>query len=254
VSLYDSMTTNSSDVSQGLKIPGDDASPFERISRRSAVDEVRSQLISLIESDQLKVNALLPSEAELGQHFGVSRPVVREALGSLQTLGYTESQPGRGTRVTSKVVKVSLSFGQYSSTDLNEIRRFVEVPAAARAAQVRTPDQVKALAETLDEHDRATTAVEAVRLDGQFHIGIAKATGNLLVVRLIEDLRETMQAQSLALSEVPQRSASAAREHRAVLDCIRHQDEAGAAAAMVDHLSGVETALEALARRRSGNA
>jgi DNA-binding GntR family transcriptional regulator len=75
-----------------------------------------------------------------------------------------------------------------------------------------------------------------------------------LVVRLIEDLRETMQEQSLALRDVPNRRVRAADEHRAVLDAIRHQDADGAAAAMAGHLGGVEIALGQLARQRTHNA
>ena len=88
--------------------------PLSRISRRSAADEVRGQLQTMIESGVLKVTGLLPSEAELAQQFGVSRPVIREALRGLQALGLTESLTGRGTFVASKVAKLTLSFGQYS--------------------------------------------------------------------------------------------------------------------------------------------
>lgn len=197
------------------------------------------------------VDDQLPSEAELGQRFGVSRPVIREALGSLQALGLTESQPGRGTFVTSRVVKVGLSFGQYSATDLNEIRRYVEVPTASRAAQVRVTEDLDKLTRLLDEHEHASSAEESVRIDGQFHITIARTTGNALVVRLIEDLRETMQVQSLALREVPNRRERAAQEHRAILDAIRRQDVVGAAAAMTGHLGGVEVALGQLASQRT---
>lgn len=243
--MSDSLTTSSPDVSEAP------APSFARISRRSAVDAVRDQLTAMIESGELMVDDQLPSEAELGLSFGVSRPVIREALGSLQTLGLTESQPGRGTFVTSRVVKVGLSFGQYSAKDLNEIRRYVEVPTASRAAQVRTIEDLHGLHKMLDDHEHAMSAVESVRIDGQFHIAIARATGNLLVVRLIEDLRETMQEQSLALREVPNRHESAAQEHRAILDAIERQDDYGAAAAMAEHLGGVEIALGQLAKQRT---
>jgi len=243
--MSDSLTTSLPDVSEPT------SPAFARISRRSAVDAVRDQLTAMIESGQLMVDDQLPSEAELGQRFGVSRPVIREALGSLQTLGLTESQPGRGTFVTSRVVTVGLSFGQYSATDLNEIRRYVEVPTAARAAQIRTAQDLDELTRLLEEHEHATGAAESVRIDGQFHITIARTTGNPLVVRLIEDLRDTMQEQSLALREVPNRHERATQEHRAILDAIIRQDTEGAAAAMAGHLGGVEVALGQLARQRT---
>lgn len=78
----------------------------------------------------MQVNDRLPSEAEPSRRFGVSRPIVCEALGRLQALGLTEAWAGRGTSVASSVTKLTITFGQYSASDLNEVRRCVEVPAA----------------------------------------------------------------------------------------------------------------------------
>ena len=69
------------------------------MERRSASADVQTQLQSLIERGHFKPNERLPSEIELARSFGVSRPVVREALMSLQALGFTASQTGKGTFV-----------------------------------------------------------------------------------------------------------------------------------------------------------
>lgn len=222
--------------------------PLSRISRRSAADEVRAQLLSMIQSGVLKVNSRLPSEAELGQQFGVSRPVIREALRGLQALGVTESRTGRGTFVASKVAKLTLSFGQYSPADLNEVRRCVEMPAASLAATRRTQADIDEMRRILDAHDQAVSSEEAVNLDGQFHCAIARATGNMLFLRLIEDLREILQEQSLAVSALPNRRAGAASEHRAVFEAIVRGDPDGAAAAIGTHLGAVEIAIQRLTR------
>ena len=58
-----------------------------RVERRKASAYVQTQLQTLIESGHFKPNERLPSELELARSFGVSRPVVREALMSLQALG-----------------------------------------------------------------------------------------------------------------------------------------------------------------------
>jgi DNA-binding FadR family transcriptional regulator len=224
--------------------------PLSRISRRSAADEVRGQLQTMIESGVLKVNGRLPSEAELAQQFGVSRPVIREALRGLQALGLTESLTGRGTFVASKVAKLTLSFGQYSSADLNEVRRCVEMPAASLAASRRTQEHIDEMQRILDAHDRATSTDERVRLDGQFHCAIARATGNMLFLRLVEDLREILQEQSLAVSALPHRRLAAASEHRAIFDAIVRGDAEGAAAAVTTHLGEVEIAINQLTSQR----
>jgi GntR family transcriptional regulator, transcriptional repressor for pyruvate dehydrogenase complex len=225
-----------------------DELPLAPVARRSAAEEVRAQLVAIIESGQLRVDDRLPSEAELAQRFGVSRPIVREALGTLQALGLTASHAGRGTFVISNTAKTFLSLGQHSSADLNEIRRCLEVPAARLAAERRRDEDVAELARILDEHDAAQSAEEAVRYDGLFHCTIAKATGNELFARLIGDIREILQEQSLAISTIRDSGARAAGEHRAVFDAIGRRDVGGAGAAMEAHLDAVQVAIEQLTR------
>jgi DNA-binding FadR family transcriptional regulator len=225
--------------------------PLNRVVRRSASDEVRAQLVGLIESGQLQVNDRLPSEAELSRRFGVSRPIVREALGRLQALGLTESRPGSGTYVASNVTKLTVHFGQYSASDLNEVRRCLEVPAARLAASRRTSQDIDRLNSILGEHERASTAEEVIAFDGQFHCAIASATGNLLFVRLLEDVQETLREQTLAVSTLRNRGAGAAREHRAVVKAIVERDGDAAAAAMEQHLDAVERAIRKIPSDRS---
>jgi DNA-binding FadR family transcriptional regulator len=225
-----------------------DLLPLRRIDRRTAADEVRSQLIGLIESGQLKVNDRLPSEAELSRRFGVSRSIVREALGRLQALGLTESRAGSGTFVSSNVTKMLTSVGQHSAADLNEIRRCLEVPAARLAAIRRQNSDLEELTLCLERHEQATTPEQTLRSDSAFHCAIARATGNVLFLRLVEDLQEIMEEQSLAESTLRPRGPSAAREHRRVLEAIKAADGDAAAALMDEHLDAVERAIRKLER------
>jgi GntR family transcriptional repressor for pyruvate dehydrogenase complex len=226
--------------------------PINRVVRRSAADEIRAQLVALIESGQLQINDRLPSEAELSRRFGVSRPIVREALGRLQALGLTESRPGSGTYVASSVTKLTIHFGQYSASDLNEVRRCLEIPAARAAATRRRPADIETLGSLLESHEKAETVEEVIMFDGRFHCSIATATGNLLFVRLLEDLQETLKEQTLAVSTLRNRGAGAAREHRAILKAITDRDGDAAAAAMDEHLDAVERAIRRLPLEHSG--
>ncbi len=226
------------------------ALPLNRVVRKSAADEVR-ELVALIESGQLQINDRLPSEAELSRRFGVSRPIVREALGRLRALGLTEARPGSGTYVASNVTKLTMHFGQYSASDLNEVRRCVEIPAARAAARRRQPADLEILTATLDSHAKAETIEDVIRSDGLFHCAIASATGNLLFVRILEDLQETLKEQTLAVSTLRNRGASAAHEHQAILKAIVGRDGDAAAAAMDEHLDAVERAIRRLPTERS---
>lgn len=216
------------------------------VEHRSAAEHVRSQLVELIESRHFEINDRLPSEAELAASFGVSRSVIREALHSLNALGLTKSYAGRGTFVAATQVQSQLLIGRYLPSHLNEIRRHLEVPAARLAADRRTQADVDELLGLVEKFDQMDDAADRVKLDAQFHIAIAKATGNPLFPRLIEDLRTVLQEQALAVSTAPGRTAQARAEHRAIFDAIRDGDADLADLAMRRHLAAVESTSKSL--------
>ena len=209
------------------------------VEHRSAAEHVRSQLIELIESRHFVVDDRLPSEAELATSFGVSRSVIREALHSLNALGLTKSFAGKGTFVAATRAQSQLLIGRYLPTQLNEVRRYLEVPAARLAAERRTQDDLDSLATLVDEFDAVDDPAERVKIDARFHIAIAHATGNPLFSRLVEDLRAVLQEQALSVSRAPGRAAAARAEHHAIFEAIRDGDADLADVAMRRHLAAV---------------
>src|SRR5258708_11315351 len=113
---------------------------FDKIDRVNAADAVRDQLLDRVVKGTISIGDKLPSENDLARSFGVSRPVVREAIGTLRAWGIVESKNGSGTFITAvqpRQVGFSL-LGGYSSDDLHEVRCNLEIPAAGLAA-VRRP-------------------------------------------------------------------------------------------------------------------
>ena len=210
------------------------------LSDMSASADVQAELQAQIESGQYQENARLPSEAELARAFRVSRPVIREALMSLQALGLTASQTGKGTFVVSRRVSAPLLMGRYSPTHIREVRRCVEIPSARLAAERRTEAQVGEIAGILARLEEADDPRRRNRLDADFHIAIAVAGGNPLIAKLVEQLRTVLEEHSLALARIPRRRESARAEHRAIYDAIVRGDPEAAAAAMEAHLLASE--------------
>src|SRR5258707_13020706 len=93
-----------------------------KVERRSAAADVQAQLQTLIETGQFKQNDRLPSEIELARSFGVSRPGVREARMSLQTLGLTASRSGKGTSVGPARGGTPPLGGRVHPARINEVR------------------------------------------------------------------------------------------------------------------------------------
>ena len=116
----------------------------------------------------------------------------------------------------------------------------------------RTTADLQKLSSILESHESAPTVEEVIKFDGQFHCAIASATGNMLFVRLLEDLQETLIEQTLAVSTLRNRGVGAAHEHHAILNAIADRDGDAAAAAMEEHLDAVERSIRRLPSDISG--
>lgn len=209
---------------------------YERVDKTNAYEAVRAQLVASIESGPLQVGDKLPAEADLAAAFGVSRPVVREALGSLRALGLIRSVSGSGTFVAAR--KPSLILGRYTMHELDFVRSCLEVPAAMEAARLCTPEHAKVLSECIAALGQCRDAKTWSSLDVAFHLAIARTTGNRVLVDLTEHMRDAINQLSSSLVGSARRMQADA-EHRQVYEAIVARDQRGAAEAMGGHLSSV---------------
>jgi GntR family transcriptional regulator, transcriptional repressor for pyruvate dehydrogenase complex len=221
-----------------------------RIERASAPEAVRDQILELIQDGQLPVGAKLPSEQELARSFGVSRPVVREGLGRLRSIGVIESRSGSGSFVRSLRIAPQglLLAGGYTSDELHEIRSEIEVPGVALAAARRTKKQLAILEEIVDRHRHQPDAEDWVADDLNFHVTLAEASKNSLRVRFVTELRELQSELSLTMARITGGLAAPVEEHAAIVEAVRVRDEKAAAAAMQAHLDGIRKRLVPIER------
>src|SRR5215213_8947126 len=112
---------------------------------RRLSDKVAEMMLDTILSNRLNVGDRLPSERELGEQFGVSRTVVREAVRALVAKGVIEVRSGSGLRVAAvdaDSVRESMSLflrgGAIDFDKVNEVRSLLEVHIAGLAAERRT--------------------------------------------------------------------------------------------------------------------
>ena len=213
------------------------------MSRVDRVTEVADQLERVILSGELVPGDSLPSEREISARMGVSRSVVREALGRLASLGLVRSVHGSGTRVevpSGRPIIIGyrrlLEQADYRLEDLAAVRLPLETTMAALAAARRTETDLARLEETQGVLADADQPLEAhVEADLAFHAALAEATRNPLFglvlapmqKLLIESRRKTLGRYGAAL----------AHEHHArVLDAVRAGDADRAAQAMRDHI------------------
>jgi len=219
---------------------------LSKVVRSQAADRVADQLTESIRGGQLKEGDRLPAENKLAELFGVSRPVVREALHSLRSLGLIVSKSGSGSYVTEpqSFGLLPLLLGHYRATDLHEVRTLIEVPAAGFAAERASEVQLEVLSELTREMAETDAHEAYAELDARFHIALAECTGNAVHLRIVTDLHELFVENSdLALSADQTRQVQATSEHEAIVGAVARGDSDAAKAAMHDHLKVVSRVL-----------
>ncbi|HEX3874686.1 MAG TPA: FadR/GntR family transcriptional regulator [Solirubrobacteraceae bacterium] len=237
-------------------------SSFERLERGVGLaDKVASAVADSIVSGRLEPGDKLPSERELGELFGVSRPVVREAVRSLTAKGLLADNPRRGHVVQAlgrETVTESLTLylrGQrLDYGKLMEVRALVEVENAGLAAGRASADQVDALRTAAARLRVGLPAQDAALVDTEFHRAIATATDNAFFEILIDSIREvllTVQLPTLSDAAIVREVQQA---HERIIDRIAAGDPDGARQAMRDHLAESERGMRSVLRSDPGRA
>jgi GntR family transcriptional repressor for pyruvate dehydrogenase complex len=224
--------------SVGASIPGE---------RVRLSDQLYGRIFDQIVSGRLNVGDQLPSEKEICDAFGVSRPVVREALLRLRADGLITSHQGLGTFVSHQPAPRIKTFA--SAQDVaaylrcQEVRIALESDAARLAAERHTPEQLTAIEKA---HRAFTRSAGEGRMTAEedlaFHSAIAAATGNEFYVGVLESIHETLLGfmrltLNLTRTASKQRAQRVMDEHAAIVDAIRERDGELARTAMQMHLS-----------------
>lgn len=188
----------------------------------------------------------LPSERELSEQMGVSRPVLREAVRVLESRGLLSIRHGAGVFVkqrpsVSEHLGINPDVGPF---EVIEARRLLEGEIAAMAAVAITEDQMAELQTLTDRMaDHSVDEASRERADKAFHVTLARATSNDLLANMVATLWD-MRYKSALCEYYFRRAREAgieppADEHQAVLEALRARNPDAARQAMRDHLARV---------------
>lgn len=225
----------------------DKLTTYRPIARRTTYQLVAEQLIELIGSRRLRPGDVLPPERELVESYGVGRSSVREALRMLESRGLIESRGGGSFAVAELRNLLDRSFDllvtveQADYAELFEVRRILEGEAAALAASRRTKAQIERMRQTIDDMERGLSSEERfITADLRFHLGVAEATKNRVVVHLMHAIRSLLQRSLSSSYHITGSPERAVEMHRLILEAIaaRHPEEARQR--MQEHVSRVE--------------
>ena len=225
------------------------AKPVYRTVRTSRLfEQIVEQVEESIFSGQLKPGDQLPAERELAQRFGVSRTAVREAVKTLREKGLVEAYSGRGTFVTNgttQAVRQSLDLivrinQQEGSLHLAELRQMLEPEIAARAATRIDEPLLGTMREAVLVMDRSLQDPERyVEADLDFHLALAEAVGNPLILALLDSIVGLLREQRSRIFKVEGGPERGQFHHKKILAAIEKKDADEAREAMRAHLKQV---------------
>ncbi|MBI5879157.1 MAG: FadR family transcriptional regulator [Chloroflexi bacterium] len=224
------------------------APAYKTIRAERLYEQIVSQIELRITNGDLKVGDQLPTERDLGVQFGVSRTAVREAIKSLSEKGLVDVQPGRGTFITngtSRAVRHSLDLamkfgGREAVRQLVEVREIFEPEIAALAAVRAQAEHIAALNDAVAAMDAALSDSDTfIEADLDFHLTLAEATDNPLILNLIDPIVDLLREQRSQIFRVNGGAQRGQSHHKRILDAVTRHDPVAARAAMQDHLRQV---------------
>lgn len=210
---------------------GDAAARSSKVVPISRTEVVQEALRQAIIEQRLQPGTRLPEDA-IGDAFGTSRTIAREALGRLAVEGLVELKPNRGAFVANP----SLDEGRDTFT----VRRGLERTVAEMLAGHLRPAEAEALKAFVAQERRASGRddKEAIRLAGEFHLLLARLTGNALLARYVTEVVSRCSL-ILAMYGRPHSAECGVREHEEIVDALIAGDGPLAMRLMDDHVSQV---------------
>ncbi|MEU6696395.1 FadR/GntR family transcriptional regulator [Pseudonocardia sp. NPDC046786] len=213
------------------------------VRRVSVVDELVEQMTRKIVTGVWPAGTMLPSLREFAADTGTSMLTVREAVRTLQARGWVETRQGVGTVVLEvehdgRFVPWSLGASDVSEyVEMVEAREAIESAIVDLAAQRRTDAQLTRLDELLDAMFEAGTDIPRfLAADGEFHIVLAEAAHNRILLRNMLAIRSPMRrlmANRLE-AEIADRGdlIRSHADHRDMVESVRGRDPRAGRAAL----------------------
>ena len=225
---------------------------FRRVNKVSISEDIAQQILDLISSGKLTPGQRLPSERELCKNFGAARSSLREALRGLSMIGVLTARVGEGTSVAAdggkflgKIMEWRLITEKHDIENLLEVRVALEGIAAANVAREGSQADIARLSTLLSKMKSSVKdKKQFAALDLEFHVTLAKASGNSLLFDLVSMIRNQL-VTALDKLLLPQVRPLTYKEHAAIVEAIVQRDADRARDAMHTHL------LSSLARHRA---
>ncbi|MEZ5778978.1 MAG: FCD domain-containing protein [Paracoccaceae bacterium] len=231
--------------------------PFQKIEPEKLAHAVVRQIEGLILHGILRPGERLPSERELSERLGVSRPSLREAVAELQASGLLTTRAGAGIFVAEvlgsafspALIRLFSTHGD-AVFDYLSFRRDLEGIAAERAARLGSDTDLKVIDTIFRKmeaaHAKRNPADEA-QLDAEFHMAIIEASHNVVMLHVMRAMFDLLREGVFYNRQIMFRQRVTRDmlldQHRAIRDALVARDPDRARKAVEVHLAFVRQAL-----------
>lgn len=220
---------------------------IKKIKYHRVYEDVIEQIENIILEGNLAPGDVLPTERELAQAFGISRGTLREAFRILEREGLIETRPGGGRFLSKNLTKaedtkrILENIERATIIELLEAREIFETGIVELAAMRATEQDIAEIESALERWGTIdSNSDDPVNPDQAFHLSIAKATHNVVLVNLIDLHMDLLQKTLTKTVDIPGRKSEVYKEHYAILQAIKEKDPAKAKAALLHHLRQVK--------------
>ena len=217
------------------------------LSRTPVTQTVARKIQGMILSGELKAGEKVPSQRIFSETLKVSRASLREALLTLEAIGLLRTEPGRGTFVSPERSANSRHMARwrysesYPVAEVFQTRLMLEGQIVGLSASFMSETDLQRLdweTDNMERHWEAGDLLANVEADLQFHLIIASACPNRMLVDLYHSVRDRLTATQIQPIPVtaPARMRESIGEHRRIVAALRQRDAKLAAKAMASHI------------------
>lgn len=229
------------------------------VSKVNLYEQIADKLEDMILASGFAEEAKLPSEQTLAERFSVSRNVIREALKLLKERGLIESRNGTGSYITkpeaanlSDVISRMVVLDNIDYKAIYDVRIILETAACRKAARCVTEEQLAEMDDLLERlKDRSISILERRETDFEFHVAIARATGNPLLEILVQAMKNVFMSMIEKGIFLSGGIDDAIMRHGNIMEGLREHDSIKAEDAMYDHLEFSKKNVEKYLREKN---
>lgn len=231
---------------------------FRSASHDKMSTHIIRQVREAILKGQLKPGQCLPPEKDLITQFGVSKHTLREALRSLEAMGFIEIKRGAGggpvvsevdMETTRDSIANFLHFQNVSVKDLSEVRKIIEPYLARLAAERFSAQEIEKLEEIHRKCRKIFTKKKSVvgaKEEVEFHVFLAQASRNPVMVMILDFVNSMLTDLKTHIKPGEDFSQHVLDSHQEIFDAIKAGDSDAAEKAMFNHICDVEHELDVL--------